>query len=290
MIHFIMNINREQVVMARHALPLLKQIKYLTLLLLTLPVSGSLWGQTPDSLSHYLEIAAQNNPQVKAGFLAYQASLQKVPQAGAYQDPQLEIGYFLKPMEIIDGRQVANIQLMQMFPWFGTRKAAQTEATHMARMAFEQFRETRDNLYLSVYVQWFTLCRLQQKLINSRKNRELLIRLEELALRKFSSPVSGSGSGYSLPAPTTRSSTPNMSGSGMSMGGGANSQPAPVSSDSNMSSMGTAGDNMSGASPGMSGVLRIRLEIAELDSNIERLLPVHLGFCLVSDPLFGYHA
>ncbi|KAA6306553.1 hypothetical protein EZS27_041786, partial [termite gut metagenome] len=75
------------------------------MLLFIISINESLWGQSPDSLSHYLEVAAQNNSGVKADFLAYQASLQKVPQAGAYQDPQLEIGYFLQPMEIIDGRQ-----------------------------------------------------------------------------------------------------------------------------------------------------------------------------------------
>jgi outer membrane protein TolC len=249
-----------------------QRIRYFTLLLLTLPVSGSLWGQSPDSLSHYLEVAAQNNPEVKAGFLAYQASLQQVPQAGAYQDPQMEIGYFLKPMDIIDGRQVANIQLMQMFPWFGTKKAAQTEATHMARMAYEQFRETRDNLYLNVHLRWFTLCRLQQKLVNSRENKELLAQLEELALRKLAAPARGGGSAYSLPAPTNRSSTPSGSGGGMSMNGSANPQSTPPASDSNMSSMGTASEAMNGASQGMSGVLRIRLDRNELDSNIESLL------------------
>ncbi|KAA6329523.1 hypothetical protein EZS27_021675 [termite gut metagenome] len=240
--------------------------------LFIISVSDSLWGQSPDSLSRYLEIATQNNPGVKAVFLAYQASLQKVPQAGAYQDPQLEIGYFLKPMEIIDGRQVANFQLMQMFPWFGTKKAARTEAVHMAKMAFEKFRETRDNLYLNVSIQWFTLCRLQQRLINNKENRELLILLEELVLRKFSSPVTGSGSSYSLPAPTALSATPNMGSTGMSMGGSANPQSAPAASNSGMSSMGTRGDAMSGASPGMSDILRIRLEMAELDNTMEGIL------------------
>jgi outer membrane protein TolC len=194
-----------------------RTIYYLLWLPYILPVNNPLWGQSADSLNHYLEIAARNNPTVKADFLAYQASLQKLPQAGAYQDPQLEIGFFLKPMEIIDGRQAANFQLMQMFPWFGTRKAARTEATHMAKMAFERFRETRDNLYLNVYTQWFTLCRLQQKLINNKENKALLTHLEELAMRKFSSPASGADSG-------------------------------------------------------MPDVLRIQMEIAESDSNIESVL------------------
>ena len=40
--------------------------------------------QTPDSLDRYLETAAKNNPGLNADFLAYKASLEKVPQAGAW--------------------------------------------------------------------------------------------------------------------------------------------------------------------------------------------------------------
>ncbi|PXV66764.1 outer membrane efflux protein [Dysgonomonas alginatilytica] len=254
-----------------------KKYKYIIILVVMTLISTPTWGQTADSLSHYLEIAARNNPGVKSDFLAYKASLQKVPQAGAYEDPELEMGFFLQPMDIIDGRQVAEFKLMQMFPWFGTKKAAQTEATHMARMSFEKFRETRDNLFLDVYTQWFILCSLQQKLINNHENKKLLTQLEELALRKFSSPSSGSSSGYALSAPVQATSTTSTStGGGMSsmssMGGGAATQAATQSS-SGMSSMGgSGGGSMSGSSSsGMSDVLRIQMEITELDNNIESL-------------------
>ena len=109
------------------------RIKYLTMLLMMIMATGAVSAQTADSLSHYLKIAASNNPGVKADFMVYKASLQKIPQAGAYQDPELEMGFFLEPMDIIGGKQVAEFKLMQMFPWFGTKKAAQTEATHMAK-------------------------------------------------------------------------------------------------------------------------------------------------------------
>ena len=92
------------------------------------------YSQPADSLGYYLELAARNNPQINADFSLYKASLEKVPQAGAYPDPELEIGFFLKPMEILSGKQIADFTLMQMFPWFGTRKAARNEATEMARM------------------------------------------------------------------------------------------------------------------------------------------------------------
>jgi outer membrane protein TolC len=229
-----------------------------------------------DSLNRYLQMAAQNNPGVKADFLTWQAALQKLPQAGAYQDPQLELGFFLQPMEIIDGRQVADIKLMQMFPWFGTKKAARTEAQHMAKMAFEQFRETRDRLFLDVTTQWFTLCRLQQQLRNNQNNKSLLTQLEELALQRFASPTASKGgetSGRQAEtggAPSRQTNTGSMGD--MSMGNSAvsagNSQPATMNGMNGMA----GGSSMGNSSPGMADVLRIRLEITETDNSIESLL------------------
>jgi outer membrane protein TolC len=242
---------------------------------MVIPITNT-YGQTADSLSHYLQVAAQNNPGIKADFLAYQASLQKVPQAGAYEDPQLEMGMFLKPMDIVGGRQVAEFKLMQMFPWFGTKKAAQTEAVHMAKMSYEKFRETRDNLYLDVYTQWYILCSLQQRLMNNRENKALLTQLEELAMRKFASPSGSSSSGYSIPSPTPapRNNTSAVAGGGMSgmssAGGSTSSSTMPASQG--MSSMSGGASAMGASAPGMSDVLRIQLEIVEIDNNIASLL------------------
>ena len=44
--------------------------------------------QTTDSLSHYLETAARYNPSVNSSFALYKASLEKIPQAGAFSDPE----------------------------------------------------------------------------------------------------------------------------------------------------------------------------------------------------------
>lgn len=53
------------------------RIKYLTMLLMMIMATGAVSAQTADSLSHYLKIAASNNPGVKADFMVYKASLQK---------------------------------------------------------------------------------------------------------------------------------------------------------------------------------------------------------------------
>src|SRR5690606_15576503 len=93
-----------------------------------------------------------------------------------------------KPMEIIGGRSVGNVSLMQMFPWFGTRKAARLEATHMANMQDQQYRETANNLILQVSTQWYNMQKLNEQLHNNSETKVLLEHLERLTLRKFASP------------------------------------------------------------------------------------------------------
>ncbi|MDD4697919.1 MAG: TolC family protein [Fermentimonas sp.] len=260
----------------------MKQFKfrYIIMLLLMVVLAGSSKGQGTDSLNHYLEVAAKNNPGLNADFLAYKASLEKIQQSGTWPDPQLDIGFFLKPMDIVGGQQIADFTLMQMFPWFGTKKAAQTEATHMARMSYEQFRETRDNLFLEVYTQWYILSTLKEQINNNRENLQLLKQLEELALRKISSSFSGSSSGYPVlsPTPVTNSSNSSstsggMAGMGSTRGSSTSSSGTSSSSMSGMSSSGSSmSSDMGNTAPGMSDVLRIQLEMVEVENNIESLL------------------
>jgi outer membrane protein TolC len=235
-------------------------------ILLAAPVSAQ-----DDMLSHYLKAAAENNPDVKAAFLTYEASLQKVPQMGAYEDPRLDMGFFLEPMELVSGRQIAQFQLMQMFPWFGTKKAAQTEAQHMAQMAFESFREIRDKLFLDVYTQWYLLCSLQQKQINSEENKKLLQQLETLAIRKFST---GRNSAQSTEQKTMESANKGQGGatnpmSGMNMGTSSTNSPSV-----DLGARSNSGMDMASSSPSgeLGAVLRIQIEQAELESTIESLL------------------
>jgi outer membrane protein TolC len=227
-----------------------------------------------DSLGHYLKVAGENNPSVRAAFHTYEAALQKIPQMGAYEDPRLDMGFFLEPMTLTEGKQIAQFQLMQMFPWFGAKKAAQTEAQHMARMAFEEFRETRDNLFLEVYTQWYNLCTLQQKRINSEENIKLLQQLESLALRKFSAGNDGQPSKGERPMMPGEGNAANagVSMSGMNMG--SPSSPAapdaqPPTTPNAPSPMSAMSGKMSG---GMSEVLRIQLERLELESSVESIL------------------
>lgn len=234
--------------------------------------------QTTDSLSYYLETAARNNPSVNSSFALYKASLEKIPQAGAFSDPELEMGFFFKPMEQLSGKQVADFTLMQMFPWFGTRKAARSEATEMARMAYEQFRESRNNLFYEVKSQWYQLNNLNEQYKNTAANLALLKQLEQLALNRYTASSSPGVPVLSAATSPVISPLPQATvNNGMGSMGNMTPSPAPASPGGNkaMSGMGSnmGGSPMgSGSSGSMSDILRIQIEMAELENNLEALL------------------
>ena len=133
---------------------------------LCLPVSA--YSQT-DSLYKYLEIAAKNNPAVLQKFNEYEAALQKIPQVGSLSDPELSAGVFLSPMELVNGNQVADIRLMQMFPWFGVIKNAKDEMSLMAKAKFELFRDAKLQVFYDVQRNWYELYKIQKDIRISEK-------------------------------------------------------------------------------------------------------------------------
>jgi len=150
-----------------------------------------------DSLYSYLEIAAKNNPTILQKFSEYQVALQKIPQTGSLSDPELSLGVFLKPMELVSGNQVADIRLMQMFPWFGVLKNAKDEMSLMANAKFELFRDAKLQVFYDVQRTWYDLYKIQKDITISEKNIEILKVIERLALVRFKTGSMGSSAGSS---------------------------------------------------------------------------------------------
>ena len=227
-------------------------------------VSGQ---QNADSLISYLEIAVRNNPTVLQRYNEYQAALQKVPQVGALPDPQLELGVFLSPMELISGNQVADIKLMQMFPWFGVLKNAKDEMSLMAKGKFEQFRDAKLQVYYDVQRTGYDLQKNRQQIRQTEKNLAILKTIERLSVVKFktggNSPSPGSGR-VAVAAQSSGSTSSGMSGG---MGGSSGSvvaqQAAPMPTSNSM-------EATSGGS-GLSDIYRIQIEMGELENSLALL-------------------
>lgn len=240
------------------------------LLLLMLLISGP-GLRAQEGIQPYLEIAAENNPELKARFNEYQAALERGPQMRGLPDPELSFSLFLMPMERYMGEQVGDISFMQMFPWFGSLKAGEEEASHMAKMSFEQFLEAKVALFYNVRSIWFDLYEKEQELELLQEELELLQSLERLALSTYRTGQSGTGS--SRPVTPAGGSGGRQEGggtavggmSGMGMGGGA-------AGSGNSSSPAGGGSQSMGSMQGPSGsmvdVLLVQLQIKELENRI----------------------
>jgi outer membrane protein TolC len=226
--------------------------------------------QYPDSLLLYLEITLKNNPVVLQRFSEYQASLQKIPQAGSLPDPELSAGVFLSPMELVNGNQVADIRLMQMFPWFGILKNAKDEMSLMAKAKFELFRDAKLQVFYDVQRIWYELYKIQNDIRISEKNIGILKVIERLALVKFKS-ASLDNSGSSSQSPTISSATNQVnssSSSGMQTMGSVQGNPGLSGSNQAPSSMQTGTMGSSSGASGLADIYSIQIESADLENKI----------------------
>lgn len=242
----------------------------LTLLALVSCYVGSAQ-QQPDSLYSYLEIAAKNNPTVLQRYYEYEAALQKVPQVGSLPDPTANVGVFLKPMELVAGNQVADIQLMQMFPWFGVLKNAKDEMSLMANAKFESFRDAKLQVFLDVQRSWYDMHKIRQNIRISQKNIEILQTIERLAIARFKAgPSSNNSSSGNAPAPLSSQASASGSSGMNTMGGSSGNSAGSVSAQSSSAMPGNSMGSSAGSS-GLTDVYRIQIEISDVQNNIALL-------------------
>ncbi|MBE0647430.1 MAG: TolC family protein [Bacteroidales bacterium] len=243
-------------------------------------------GQTimHDSLAAYLELAAKNNPSVKAKFNEYLAAKEKAPQAGGLPDPEFSFGVFIKPMELMGGNQVADFQLMQMFPWFGSLRSARDEASLMAKAKFESFRDVKQEVFFNVRKAWLELYLNRSQISVTQKNLELLKAIERIALTRFSTSTPGTYESGSSQQPIQRNSTGSQgkaSGNtagrmegGMSGGMSGNSSGSQTGglTGSNMDqmpgSMTGGGMGQMGSSSDLISLYRIQIEMGDLENRL----------------------
>lgn len=144
-------------------------------------------GLSAQSLEDYWQMAAENNPALKAKFTQYLAALERVDQQAALPDPTVSFGVFVSPVETRVGAQRLRISVSQMFPWMGTNPARESLAIKMAEARFAEFEEARNSLYLKVAETWLMLSELEQEIGLMRENLRLLETYEPIAKTKYES-------------------------------------------------------------------------------------------------------
>ncbi len=141
------------------------------------------YGQSLDSL---LSIAAENNPDLKATYLNFEASMKRVTQVNALPDPTISFGYFISPIETRVGPQRAKISLIQMFPWFGTLKAKEEVTTLMAESKYQDFLDDKNKLFFKVKQIYYPLYAIDEQIKWQEENLTILNSYKKLATTSFS--------------------------------------------------------------------------------------------------------
>lgn len=146
-----------------------------------------------DSLAVYIAEAIRNNPSLKSEYQAYQAQMANAKGAGVLSDPQLSVGVFPQAMHHVNGKQLATITLMQMFPWFGTLKAGREQMEYKAQEAYQKFREKSLSTAFDVEKQWYSILATQEKVKAVKRKRALLNDIKKVAIYLYKNYTSGRG-------------------------------------------------------------------------------------------------
>jgi len=176
-------------------------------------------------------------------------------------------------MELMSGNQVADFQLMQMFPWFGVLRNAKDEMSLMAQAKYELFRDAKLQVGYDVQKAWYELFKVREEIRISEKNIELLRTIERLSLIKFKSPSAGGTTSLPAGSMTSPGSRGGMEGGSAGMGNMAGVQTTRRDADSreNQSSMQSLPMGSSTSGSGLADFYRIQIEILGLEDNIASL-------------------
>ena len=239
----------------------------MTKLLLTLVLLAGFGSVSlAQSLDDYLIKAAENNPELKAVYNDYLAASERGNQV-SLPDPELQVGFFFRPMERFMGKQQADIRLMQMFPWFGMLKAQESEADQMALVRYQLFLDAKNNLFYQFKTTWYALAELQQEIRITEENLVILHQYERMALIRFESASTSAAGPNATPMASSSNSSVSAGAGGMNTMGNQSQGMSNQAKNAGMSSPAA----MSSTGAGMTDVLRIRLQINTLENDLQLL-------------------
>ncbi|MGM0547211.1 MAG: TolC family protein [Bacteroidota bacterium] len=136
-------------------------------------------------LEEYLQLAVEQNPELRSAYHDYLASLESIPQAGALPDPEVSFGYFISPIETRLGPQNARFSVGQMFPWFGTLGARKAVKSSESDAKFRAFQQRSNQLFYEIKSTWYELFVLQRRIAIAEEHIDILETLEELAIQNY---------------------------------------------------------------------------------------------------------
>lgn len=126
--------------------------------------------------------AYDNNPEIKAYELQYEIATEKINEVNALPNTTVDAMVLANPPENTNMMEMAQFEVMQMFPWFKTITARENYANSLAEAQFEAIAIGKRKLAASVSQSYYALFEnvRKQKIISD--NIDLLKVYETMAL------------------------------------------------------------------------------------------------------------
>jgi outer membrane protein TolC len=140
--------------------------------------------QTNDSLDACIETALVNNPDIATARKRWDAAIQKVPQARAWDDPAVGVDAWRKSAGAESPSQTG-LMVSQAIPWFGKRDLRGRVETGMARQAEMGWRMKTLEVVAMVKQAYYDLWQTQRELEVNEHNQELMRQFVEVARVRY---------------------------------------------------------------------------------------------------------
>lgn len=146
------------------------------------PDSGSA-AESP--LLAYFEVAAEENPGLRAAHEEWTASVRESQRVESLPDPSLRYGYFIESIETALGPQEHRIGVVQRFPWFGKLGFRGDAAAHTADATGQRYRAARFDVLRRVARAYYELAYLEQAIVVTKQNLEYVQYQERVARARY---------------------------------------------------------------------------------------------------------
>ncbi|MEZ5008284.1 MAG: TolC family protein [Chitinophagales bacterium] len=160
---------------------------YFRIYLLLTFLLGACLGLKAQTLEELMQMAVDQNPELKSLQSEYEAALQKGPQVSQLADVQIGIGVPILRPETRLGGQVLTVSASQMFPWFGTLKAKEDIVLTMAKSKYERLAALQLDLFYQIKSAYYQLFLIEQEQAIIKENLRLYSTMENVALGKVES-------------------------------------------------------------------------------------------------------
>jgi outer membrane protein, heavy metal efflux system len=164
--------------------------KILLLLCICIVISfRSARGEEQLKLDSLIEEALQNNPDLIAARHAIGAAKAQIPQARAWDPPQIGVDFYQTPIDSFpnpgDDWMEMDYFVQQMFPFPGKRAAMSRSAESNSAMTEQKYRALEKKIIRDLKNAYYNLYLVQQKIRINLENQDLMHEFTNIAKRQY---------------------------------------------------------------------------------------------------------